>query len=56
MLAMLVAIAVYATGCGGVNASGTVSPVMFLLKANPPAATGIPALVPEPSQQFAQAR
>jgi hypothetical protein len=56
-LAILVAIAMYATGCGGINAGGSVSPAMFLLKATPPpAATGVPALAPEPSQQFAQAR
>jgi hypothetical protein len=53
---MLVAIAMYATGCGGINAGGTVSPVMFLLKNTPPPATGTPTLVPEPSGQFAQAR
>jgi hypothetical protein len=55
-LAMLVAIAMYATGCGGVNAGGSVSPVMFLMKNTPPAATGVPTLAPEPSDQFAQAR
>jgi hypothetical protein len=57
---MLAAIAMYATGCGGVNAGGSVSPAMFLLKATPPpAATGVPTLAPEPSNssdQFAQAR
>ena len=53
---MLVAIAMYATGCGGINAGGTVSPAMFLLKATPPARIGAPMLSPEPSNQFAQAR
>jgi hypothetical protein len=56
---MLVAIAMYATGCGGINAGGSVSPAMFLLKASPPAATGVPTLASEPSNssnQFAQAR
>jgi hypothetical protein len=47
----------YATGCGGINAGGSVSPAMFLLKASPPPpATGVPPLAPEPSDQFAQAR
>jgi len=53
---MLVAVAIYATGCGGINAGGSVSPAMFLLKASPPPATGTPPLAPEPSNQFAQAR
>jgi hypothetical protein len=55
-LAMLTAVALCAAGCGGINAGGTVSPVMFLMKAGPPAATGVPMLAPEPSEQFAQAR
>jgi hypothetical protein len=58
-LAILVAIAMYATGCGGINGGGSVSPAMFLLKNTPPAATGVPTLAPEPSNpsdQFAQAR
>ena len=53
---MLVAIAMYATGCGGINAGGSVSPAMFLMKATPPAMIGAPILAPEPSNQFAQAR
>ena len=56
---MLVAIAMYAAGCGGINAGGSVSPAMFLMKNTPPAATGVPTLAPQPSNpsdQFAQAR
>jgi len=53
---MLTAVALCAAGCGGINAGGTVSPLMFLMKAGPPAATGVPMLAPEPSEQFAQAR
>jgi hypothetical protein len=53
---MLVVVAIYATGCGGINAGGSVSPIMFLLKNTPPPATGAPTLAPEPSNQFAQAR
>jgi hypothetical protein len=56
-LAMLVAIAMYATGCGGINAGGSVSPAMFLLKNTPPPAMiSAPMLASEPSNQFAQAR
>jgi hypothetical protein len=54
---MLVAIAMYATGCGGINAGGSVSPAMFLLKNTPPPAMiSAPMLASEPSNQFAQAR
>jgi hypothetical protein len=55
-LAMLTAVALFAAGCGGINAGGTVSPAMFLMKTGPPATTGVPMLAPEPSKQFAQAR
>jgi hypothetical protein len=55
-LAMLTAVALCAAGCGGINAGGTVSPAMFLMKTGPPATTGVPMLAPEPSKQFAQAR
>ena len=53
---MLTAVALFAAGCGGINAGGTVSPAMFLMKTGPPATTGVPMLAPEPSKQFAQAR
>jgi hypothetical protein len=55
-LAMLTVVALCAAGCSGINAGGSVSPAMFLLKTGSPATTGVPMLAPEPSKQFAQAR
>ena len=52
---MLVALALSSAGCGGVNARGTVSPAMFLMKAGPPPATGQPISSPEPVKELAQA-
>jgi hypothetical protein len=57
---MLTAFALPLTGCGGINAGGTVSPAMFFLKNNPPPTTGARMIAAKPSkplaQQFAQAR
>ncbi|HXR05230.1 MAG TPA: hypothetical protein VN836_11035 [Verrucomicrobiae bacterium] len=56
---MLLALAVGGTGCGGVNASQSVSPASFflpgLLKADPPA-TNAPAAWPENSKEVALTR
>ncbi len=53
---MLTAFALSLTGCGGINAGGTVSPAMFFLKNNPPPATGVPNPASEPVIKLAQAR
>jgi hypothetical protein len=58
-LAMLVALAVASAGCGGINASKSVSPASFflpgLMKAGPPA-TNAPAALPEISKEIASTR
>jgi hypothetical protein len=60
-LAMLTALSLSLTGCGGVNVGGSVSPATFFLpgvKNNvpAPAVTGAPVIASKPSQQFVQAR
>jgi hypothetical protein len=60
-LAAFPALLLLAGGCGGINASQSVSPASFflpgLLKADPPSAPSTPAgLQPEPVQQVAQVR
>jgi hypothetical protein len=59
-LAMLAFLTLFSTGCGGINASKSVSPASFflpgLMKADPPAATNAPVAVSAPFQQLAQAR
>jgi hypothetical protein len=60
-LAMLTALAVSLTGCGGVNVGGSVSPATFFLPGvmntvPAPAATGQPMLASKPFPQLAQAR
>jgi hypothetical protein len=57
---MLMALALFSAGCGGINASKSVSPASFflpgLMKADPPVATNAPVAVSAPLQQLAQAR
>ena len=53
---MLMAAALLSAGCGGVNAGGSVSPAMFLLKADPAPATGHPMVSPGPVKELAQAK
>jgi hypothetical protein len=57
---MLVFLTLFSTGCGGINASKSISPASFflpgLMKTDPPAATNAPMAVSAPFQQFAQAR
>jgi len=58
-LAVLVVLALGSTGCGGVNASQSVSPASFflpgLLKADPPS-TNLPAAWPDNSGELALTR
>jgi hypothetical protein len=59
-LAVPAALALLGAGCGGVNASQSVSPASFflpgILRADPPAATNAPVALSDTSNQFAQAR
>jgi hypothetical protein len=58
-LATLAAFALPLTGCGGINAGGSVSPATFFLPGamNTPAPkTGTPMIVSQSTKQFAQAR
>jgi hypothetical protein len=59
LLAMLLALALGGTGCGGINASQSVSPASFLLpgllKADP-RATNAPAAAPGNSPEVASTR
>jgi hypothetical protein len=59
-LAMLAALAFFGAGCGGINASQSVSPASFflpgLLRADPPVATNAPVAASDMSNQLAQAR
>jgi len=56
---MLMVLALCSTGCGGINASQSVSPASFflpgLLKADPPS-TNTPAALPENSKEVASTR
>jgi hypothetical protein len=58
-LAMLMASALFSTGCGGINASQSVSPASFflpgVLKAGPPS-TNAPAVLPDDSNEVALTR
>jgi hypothetical protein len=58
-LAMLLALALCSSGCGGVNANQSVSPATFflpgLMKAAPPA-TNSPVALPEPPKEVASSR
>jgi len=53
-------LALFGTGCSGINAGGSASPASFflpgLLKADPPAANPTPVAAAAPSQQLALAR
>jgi hypothetical protein len=55
-LAMLMAFVLFSAGCGGINASQSVSPASFflpgLLKAGPPS-TNAPAALPDNSREVA---
>jgi len=59
-LAMLMVLTLFSAGCGGISAGGSVSPAMFFMPGvmkTIPAATGVPRVASEPSQQqLAQAR
>jgi hypothetical protein len=56
---MLMALALFSSGCSGINAGTTVSPATFLLpgilQAEPPK-TNAPALLPEPAKEFASTK
>ena len=56
---MLLALALCSTGCGGINASKSVSPASFflpgLMKADPPS-TNAPAAWPDNSKEVALTR
>ncbi|MGA3285132.1 MAG: hypothetical protein ABSD57_11835 [Verrucomicrobiota bacterium] len=58
-LAMLMALALCSAGCGGINASQSVSPASFflpgLMKADP-SSTNAPAALPENSKEVALTR
>jgi len=60
MPALLAALVLLGAGCGGINASQSVSPASFflpgLLRADPPAATNAPVAMSDMSHQLAQAR
>ena len=56
---MLLAFALCAAGCSGINTGGSVSPASFflpgILKAGPPK-TGSPISPPEPAKEFASVK
>ena len=60
MPVLLAALGFLGAGCGGINASQSVSPASFflpgLLKADPPVATNAPVAMNDLSHQLAQAR
>lgn len=57
---MLAALALFGAGCGGINASQSVSPASFflpgILKVGSPAVTNAPVAMSDMSNQLAQAR
>ena len=59
-MAMLTAVALSGAGCGGINASQSVSPASFflpgLLKANPPSTNSLPVMPVENSTEIASVR
>jgi hypothetical protein len=59
-LAIPASLALLGAGCGGINASQSVSPASFFLpgimKANPPVATNAPVALSDMPNQLAQAR
>jgi hypothetical protein len=59
-LAIPASLALLGAGCGGINASQSVSPASFFLpgimKADPPVATNSLVALPDISNQLAQAR
>ena len=59
-MAMLTAVALLGVGCGGINASQSVSPASFfmpgLLKASPPSTNSMPVMLIEKSNQIASVR
>jgi hypothetical protein len=56
---MLMALALFGSGCSGINAGTSISPATFLLpgimKAEPPK-TNAPILLPEPTKEFASTK
>lgn len=59
-MAMLTAVALLGAGCGGINASQTVSPASFflpgLLKACPPCTNSTPDVLMEKTSEIASVR
>jgi len=59
-MAMLTAVALLGAGCGGINASQSISPASFflpgLLKADPVCPTNMPAIMVENSGEIASVR
>jgi len=61
LFALFAALALFGAGCGGINATGTVSPATFflpgLLKNDTPIAvlTNAPAALPDPAKELASA-
>ena len=61
LLAALLALGLFSAGCGGINATGTVSPAMFLvpglLRNDTPtvAPTNAPVALPDPAKELASA-
>ena len=59
-MAIPAVLALVGAGCGGINASQSVSPASFflpgILRADPPAATNAPVVMSDVSNQLAQAR
>jgi hypothetical protein len=50
MLTMLAVLGLFSAGCSGINARGTVSPAMLLIKAGPLAAADTPVFAFAPPQ------
>jgi len=59
-MAIPAVLALVGAGCGGINASQSVSPASFFLpgimRADPPVATNAPVAISDVSNQLAQAR
>jgi len=59
-MAIPAVLALVGTGCGGINASQSVSPASFflpgILRADPPVTTNAPVAMSDVSNQLAQAR
>jgi hypothetical protein len=59
-MAMLMAVALLGAGCGGINASQSVSPASFflpgLMKAGPPSTNSLPVVQVDNSTEIASVR